>query len=230
MTVLCRNDPYLGRELQRYFPKVMQNRFGDAIENHRLRREIIATQLSNAIVNRGGATVIARLVDETGADGATIAAAYATVRETFDTIGLNQALDSCDNRIAGDLQLSLYAQVQDLTLNRIAWFIRHVDFGDEPLEAIITRFRNGIAGLRDSLETTLPEASLKLWRDNARALAGKDVDPRSRPASDRSADPLRRSGYRADHRGDRAPDLRDREHLFRGRRHVQAQRTRGAGA
>jgi glutamate dehydrogenase len=171
------DDPYLGRELQRYFPKVMQNRFGAAIENHRLRREIIATQLSNAIVNRGGATVIARLVDETGADGATIAAAYATVRETFDTIGLNQALDSCDNRIGGELQLSLYAQVQDLTLNRIAWFIRHVDFGDEPLEAIITRFRDGIVTLRDSLEATLPEASLKLWRDNARALAGKDVDP-----------------------------------------------------
>jgi glutamate dehydrogenase len=170
------DDPYLGRELQRYFPKVMQDRYGEEIENHRLRREIIATQLSNAIVNRGGPTVIARLVDETGADGATIAAAYAAVRESYDVGALNRAIDACDNKIPGELQLRLYGQVQDLTLNRIAWFIRHVDFGTEPLETIVTRFRDGIVTLRDSLEETLPAASLKTWRDDVPGLVNQGVD------------------------------------------------------
>jgi glutamate dehydrogenase len=77
------DDPYLGRELERYFPQALRERFPDAIRSHRLRREIIATQLANAIVNRGGPNVVTRLADETGADAPTIAAAYATTRDSF---------------------------------------------------------------------------------------------------------------------------------------------------
>ena len=39
------DDPYLARELARYFPKPIAARFPDALEHHRLRREIIATHL-----------------------------------------------------------------------------------------------------------------------------------------------------------------------------------------
>ena len=77
------DDPYLGRELERYFPMELRERFPDAIASHRLRREIIATQLANAIVNRGGPTIVTRLVDQTGADAPTIAAAYAATRDSF---------------------------------------------------------------------------------------------------------------------------------------------------
>ena len=37
------DDPYLGRELGRYFPQAARGAFPDALEHHRLRREIIAT-------------------------------------------------------------------------------------------------------------------------------------------------------------------------------------------
>ena len=49
------DDPYLGRELARYFPAAVAEQFPDALEHHRLRREIIATQLANSMINRGGA-------------------------------------------------------------------------------------------------------------------------------------------------------------------------------
>src|SRR5690606_18480129 len=48
------DDPYLGKELIRYFPAELSRRYPDAVEHHRLRREIIATHLSNSIINRGG--------------------------------------------------------------------------------------------------------------------------------------------------------------------------------
>ncbi|WP_164124484.1 NAD-glutamate dehydrogenase domain-containing protein, partial [Stenotrophomonas maltophilia] len=67
------DDPYLARELIRYFPRPVQERFPDAIEAHRLRREIIATGLSNSMINRGGPTFVVRLADQTGADVSTIA-------------------------------------------------------------------------------------------------------------------------------------------------------------
>ena len=61
------DDPYLARELERYFPKEMSERYDDALHAHRLRREIIATQLTNSMINRGGATLIVRIADQTGA-------------------------------------------------------------------------------------------------------------------------------------------------------------------
>ena len=64
------DDPYLGRELERYFPKAMSERFPDALQHHRLRREIIATQLANSMINRGGPTLIVRIADQTGAAAA----------------------------------------------------------------------------------------------------------------------------------------------------------------
>ena len=77
------DDPYLARELGRYFPKAIAVRFPDALEHHRLRREIIATQLGNSMINRGGPSLIVRIADQTGAAPAAIAAAFAAVRDSF---------------------------------------------------------------------------------------------------------------------------------------------------
>ncbi len=169
------DDPYLKRELQRYFPSDLRERFPDTIESHRLRREIIATQLSNAIINRGGPTIIARLVDETGADAPTIAAAYASARAAFGINTLNAGLDALDNRIAGALQLRLYGELHDLSLSRIAWFIRNVDFGEEPLEAVIGRFGDGVRALESCLPEVLSPSAAGEWRERAAALVAQNL-------------------------------------------------------
>ena len=121
------DDPYLGRELERYFPTEMANLFPDALHAHRLRREIIATQLTNSMINRGGATLLVRIADQTGAAAASIAAAFAAVRQSYDMIALNSEIDALDNKIAGKTQLALYAAVQDLLLDRLVWFLRNAD-------------------------------------------------------------------------------------------------------
>src|SRR5205823_2006191 len=68
------DDAYLARDLLRYFPPAITQRFPDALERHRLRREIVATQLTNSMINRGGATLIVRIADQTGAGAGAIAA------------------------------------------------------------------------------------------------------------------------------------------------------------
>ncbi len=95
------DDPYLGRELERYFPKEMSKRYPEALHAHRLRREIIATQLTNSMINRGGATLIVRIADQTGAASPAIAAAFAAVRNSYDLIELNSQIDALDNKISG---------------------------------------------------------------------------------------------------------------------------------
>ena len=148
------DDPYLARELARYFPQPIETRYPDALEHHRLRREIIATHLANSMINRGGPSLTVRIADQTGAAPAAIASAFAAVRDSYGMTALNSAIDSLDNRIAGKLQLDLYAGVQDLLLDRVIWFLRNVDLS-RGLAGVVAHYRQGIAAVTAALEDAL---------------------------------------------------------------------------
>ncbi|MCC8966965.1 NAD-glutamate dehydrogenase [Bradyrhizobium sp. Pear76] len=149
------DDPYLARELSQYFPREIQDKFPSAAELHRLRREIIATSLANAVINRGGPACVVRLIDETDADVPTIVMAYVAVDECYGLKWLNDAIDALDACVDGQLQLSLYASVQDLLLSRMVWYVRNVDFKDG-LEAVVARFGPAIRQIVAGLDTALP--------------------------------------------------------------------------
>ncbi|WP_298367034.1 NAD-glutamate dehydrogenase [uncultured Bradyrhizobium sp.] len=149
------DDPYLARELSQYFPREVQDKYPRAVELHRLRREIIATSLANAVINRGGPACVVRLIDETDADIPTIVMAYVAVDECYGLKWLSDAIDALDTCIDGQVQLSLYASVQDLLLSRMVWYVRNVDFKDG-LEAVIARFGPAIRQIVAGLDTTLP--------------------------------------------------------------------------
>jgi glutamate dehydrogenase len=153
------DDPYLGRELIRYFPPAIAERFPDAPERHRLRREIIATQLANSIINRGGPSFAVRIEDQTGAPAARIAAAFAAVRDSYEMSALNVGIDRLDNKVPDKLQRALYIAVQDLLADRLVWFLRNVDLS-QGLASIVAHYRDGIAAVEAALETALtPEAA-----------------------------------------------------------------------
>jgi glutamate dehydrogenase len=168
------DDPFLGRELNRYFPKEMSERYPDALHAHRLRREIIATQLTNSMINRGGATLIVRIADQTGAAPAAIAAAFAAVRNSFDMVELNSEIDALDNRLPGKTQLDLYAAVQDLLLDRLVWFLRNVDL-KQGLEKIVAHYRDGIAQVAAALDSALSKPALAARDARVAALAKAGV-------------------------------------------------------
>jgi glutamate dehydrogenase len=152
------NDDYLARELKRYFPKRMADSYGEEIEQHRLKREIIATQLANSIINRGGPGFVARLQSETGATPAQIAAAFAVARDSFDFTYYNQAIDRLDNRIANALQTRLYLEVQSLLQRAVQWFLRNTELGSG-LNEIVSQYRQGIDALKGSLREYLPPSA-----------------------------------------------------------------------
>jgi glutamate dehydrogenase len=87
-------DPWLSRELAGAFPSPLPERFGDAMRAHRLRREIVATRLTNRLVDRGGVGFTLRMEEETGAGVEDIARAAATATEIF-------GLDALWNRAEG---------------------------------------------------------------------------------------------------------------------------------
>ena len=168
------DDPYLGLELNRYFPKEMAERFPEALQAHRLRREIIATQLTNSMINRGGATLIVRIADQTGAAASAIAAAFAAVRNSYGMVELNAEIDALDNKVAGEVQLGLYAAVQDLLLDRLVWFLRNVDL-TRGLETIVAHYREGIAQVQAALEAALPKPAAATCEARVAALMNAAV-------------------------------------------------------
>ncbi len=168
------DDPYLARELGRYFPKAIAERFPDALRHHRLHREIVATQLANSMINRGGPSLIVRIADQTGAAPTAIASAFAAVRDSYGMTALNTAIDGLDNRIPGKLQLDLYAAVQDLLLDRIIWFLRHVDL-TKGLADVVTHYRDGIAVVTAALDGALSEDALRARTARRQELAEAGV-------------------------------------------------------
>jgi glutamate dehydrogenase len=153
------DEPYLNVELTRYFPSQLRETYPDAVAGHRLRREIVATQLANAVVNRGGPTLVARLSDETGANGPAIARAYVLTRDAFGLLDLNLAIDALDARISGATQLALYGVVQDVLVARMMWFLRNLDM-TQPLDAQVGRFAAGVAAVRAAMLSLLGPGQL----------------------------------------------------------------------
>ena len=152
------DDPYLRDELVRYFPARLAERFGDALSGHSLRREIIATQLANAMINRGGPTLVSRVADETGASVAQIARAFVIARDAFSMPALNREIDALDGRAPASLQLELYAAVQELLVSRVVWFVRNGD-NESRLTSQTERFRAGVENLAGSIAVVAPAAS-----------------------------------------------------------------------
>jgi glutamate dehydrogenase len=134
----------------------MSERYPDALQAHRLRREIIATQLTNSMINRGGSTLIVRIADQTGAAAAAIAAAFAAVRNSYDLVELNTTIEALDNKVASEVQLELFTAVQNLLLDRIVWFLRNVDLS-QGLAAVVDHYREGIAAVEMALDEALSE-------------------------------------------------------------------------
>jgi glutamate dehydrogenase len=76
-------DPTLSPILRHAFPAPMQERFAEAIDSHRLRGEIIATKVANAVVNRLGLVAPFELSEEEGVSLARVAGAYLACDTVF---------------------------------------------------------------------------------------------------------------------------------------------------
>ncbi len=160
------DDPYLSKELYRYFPEKLKTTYIATIDNHRLRREVIATVLCNAMINRGGASFVYRMMSATTANEAQVAFAYATARDVYSLADLNNSIDDLDNKIKGETQLELYAEVLTLQVEQTLWFLRNVSFEDG-LSNIVKRYNEGVEEIRTNWGSFLPNFIAKSVADQA---------------------------------------------------------------
>ncbi len=117
-------DPFLSRVLTKPFPAKICKSYQKALLEHPLRREIIATQLSNRIVNMMGITFVYRIQLETGANVGDIVRAYAVASRIFGTRDLEKLMDSLEVKIPIEMQFELMHHIRTLINLATRWFLR----------------------------------------------------------------------------------------------------------
>lgn len=151
------DDPYFITLLQSAFPTLLSEQFAVAMQKHRLRREIIATQLSNVIINEMGSTFLQRLKDETSVNAAMIARSVIVARVVFDVPGLWQKIEELDNTVSPDVQITMMLEIMRLVRRATRWFIRNYRKRLD-ISGTIQYFASPVRQLVEVLETILPEA------------------------------------------------------------------------
>ncbi|MEA2212074.1 MAG: glutamate dehydrogenase [Solirubrobacteraceae bacterium] len=169
-------DPYLGHDLERYFPDPLPARYAEQMHGHRLRREIIATVIANQLVDRGGATFVFRLGEETGAEAPQLARAFAVAREVFEMRAFWVAVEALDNRIDARTQLEMLIDGRTLVERALRWLVRaHRDPID--IDATTRRFAAGARQLAQAIPDVLQGLDHEAFEHRRAELVSAGVPP-----------------------------------------------------
>ena len=125
------DDASLQGHLVNYFPRALREKFPEEIANHQLRREIIATVITNTVINRSGVGFIIEMSALTGASADSICMAYLAVCAIFDLPEIWHETESLDNVVSSALQHKILTETT-FTISRMTeWLLRNVP---QPLE------------------------------------------------------------------------------------------------
>jgi glutamate dehydrogenase len=156
-------DAFLSQLLLEAFPKQLRKKYAENISSHPLRREIIATKLSNLIVNEVGFAFIYRLQDETGAPKSAIVRAYLIARTIFSLEERFNEIKKLDNVVSFDFQAEMMMQQSRLLRRSTRWFLRSERMRLD-VESSVKLYGDGIKRLKKVIPSFLV-GSLKTESD-----------------------------------------------------------------
>ena len=149
-------NPYYRQLLVKSFPLPLREKFNTAMDNHPLRKEIIATKLANNIVNDMGLNFMVRMHEETGANEAEIALCYSVASEVFQMRDTWSAIVDLDNKIPAAVQTEMLYQLRRTVRRATRWFLRHRNKAQN-IEQTIAFFAPTFADLSANLTNYMVE-------------------------------------------------------------------------
>ena len=144
-------DPYFKEALASAFPVPLQKHYNKQMQKHPLKREIIATKLSNIIVNEMGFSFVYRQQDETGAPVSAIVRAYMIARAVLNMDEIWKKIEALDSIL--DAQKSADIMMLYLRLLRrvTRWFLR-----SQRMRLDITKLVKWCAPAMDEFKKAIP--------------------------------------------------------------------------
>jgi glutamate dehydrogenase len=119
------DEPYFTADLMRYFPKAMQQHYAAAIEKHPLKREIIATVVTNSMVNRAGMNFFFAIAEDMGVGARDIAASYTLARDAFGLRAMWKDIESAAD-ISTQTKVEMYVELGEFLERMSTWLLRHL--------------------------------------------------------------------------------------------------------
>jgi glutamate dehydrogenase len=149
-------DDFLKKFLVRSFPVPLRDRFSKQMQEHPLKREIIATKLSNTIIDEMGFTFVFRMQDETGAPVSAIVRAYMLARSVMGMDDVWQQIDVLENKISAEAQTDIMLIYVRLLRRLARWFLRNKR-KKLNIEKTVAHYFPGIAELKQAMPEVFGE-------------------------------------------------------------------------
>ena len=150
-------EPTIATAIERYFPQPLRETYKRYIAEHTLRREIIATHVTNSMVNRVGSTFVHRMREETGATSADVVRAYIIAREVFGLVDLWRAVEALDYKVPNAVQTEMVMTAGRLIVRATLWLLRNRSYLADVAQAV-ARFQPGARALAKILPEALPDS------------------------------------------------------------------------
>ncbi|MCC7045645.1 MAG: NAD-glutamate dehydrogenase [Alphaproteobacteria bacterium] len=168
------DDPALEADLVGYFPAQLAEKYRAEIGRHRLKREIIATVVTNAMINRVGSSFVAQLGSDTGRSPVDITRAYLVARQVLGLDPLWNAVEGLDGKAPAAAQYALFAEIGRAAERATRWVLSAVH---PPLQvsANVTRFTPGVQAIAGALDRMLSSEGAAELRRRADAFKQQGV-------------------------------------------------------
>ena len=159
-----------------YFPRLIRERYADEILQHPLRKEIIATILSNQIANNIGIGFGYRIREETGSTIEDIAKAYVVCVEVFDLYDTWRKLEKLDNIVNEQDRYEIFQAVSGLLERSISWLLRNQP-SDFSVSHVIERYKTDTGILRSVISSAIVGQSRKNYLAQKRSFVRYRMPP-----------------------------------------------------
>jgi glutamate dehydrogenase len=157
------DEAFFARVIESAFPRALAGRFPEAMREHVLRREIVATQLANEVVDLMGLTFVERLCQSAGSSVPEVLRAFAIARDILELPRWWQAVECLDNVVPAALQLEVQAELQRAARLASRWLLQNRRSGGDPAAQVIA-FGAGIRDLRADMGELLVGDQLESWQ------------------------------------------------------------------
>ena len=151
------DEPLFQHYLNDYFPEYLRENYADRIKKHSLRREIIATQFTNVVVDLLGITFVHRTIRDTGATPIQVIRAALAALEIVDAKTFLRRLAEFDSKVSSDSFYTVLSGLVRALENVVNWILL-TDADLSSISSFIESYRERLKELRESLFKILPAA------------------------------------------------------------------------
>jgi glutamate dehydrogenase len=152
------DDPFFERHLRAYFPDTINTEFGGLVRSHRLRREIIAVETANELIDTMGAAFVNRVVRDTGCDAAAVVRAWEVAVAVSDAAALWADLGDPDPPLPLAAEARCWFALQAAIERATKWIIE-TQPPDVPAGDLIAALKLPTQELLELLPHVLPAAA-----------------------------------------------------------------------